>query len=86
MGSNLEVWKPKASFDYTLDLIRRQLPTHKTFQGLPWCSIDVTDDNFAQWAWADADTALVIAISGAGSEVAVSIFKGPEANARRGCQ
>jgi hypothetical protein len=80
----MELWKLVApsQYDYAKIYIRKQLSLHGDYLGLQWCSEDVSN-GFAQWAWADTETALVVAISDLGT---VNVFRGPEPNARKGCQ
>jgi len=79
----MEVWTVPASYDYTVQMLRSQLPIFRNYESLPWCSQDLNGKiGLTQWDWADQRNVLVVAVTKSGT---VTITRQPDDEGRQGC-
>ncbi len=72
-----------ASYDYTAQMLRSQLPIFHDYEGLPWCSQDLNGKlGLTQWDWADQKNVIVVTVTKSGT---VTIIRQPDDEGRQGC-
>ena len=62
LPSHMELWAVPASYDFTVQALREQLPIGRDYQGLKWCSQEITDAH-TEWDWGDSKDMLDITVS-----------------------
>jgi len=80
---NMELWSVTTPYDFTVRSLREQLPIGRDYQGLKWCSQEVTDMH-TEWDWGDSKDMLDITVSTVGS-VAVDRSPGLVTEGQEGC-
>jgi hypothetical protein len=74
------MWAVPTNYDYTVEFIRRQLPTGRDYDGLAWCAQDINSKlGYTQWTWGTEQDMLDISVDRSGS---VTIMRG---NSPGGC-
>ena len=83
LPSHMELWAVPASYDFTVQTLREQLPIGRDYQGLKWCSQEITDAH-TEWDWGDSKDMLDITVS---RIVSVAVDRGPGlvTQGREGC-
>jgi Protein of unknown function (DUF2510) len=81
---NVELWSVTTPYDFTVRSLPEQLPIGRDYQGLKWCSQEVTDMH-TEWDWGDSKDMLDITVSTVGS-VAVDRGPGLVTKGQEGCR
>lgn len=76
-----EVWNTPAAYAFTVQSLRQQLPIKSDYEGVPWCSQQITP-RFTQWDWANASESIVVSVTQDGT---ISLTRRPDDQGREGC-
>ncbi|WP_133066885.1 hypothetical protein [Mycolicibacterium sphagni] len=80
--ASLETWTTPATYEYTVQSLREQLPLFKDYDGLPWCSQQINaQDGYTMWDWADDKQSIIVNIK----QGEISINRGPDDQGRSSC-
>lgn len=70
----IELWAVPTNYDYTVEFIKRQLPTGRDYDGLKWCAQDINSKlGYTQWTWGTEQDMLDVFVDRSGS---VTIMRG----------